>query len=227
MVRMRRLRARIGHHDSAQQFQALGVDVFLGDAVFVDHRTVKVADATLKFTKAVVATGTRAARPPVDGLEAAGYLTNETVFNLTERPRRLLVIGGGPLGCELAQAFARLGCEVIIAGREPYFLPGEERDAAKILANALRRDGIEVRLNTEVASVIKVDGEKRARLVNDHHEAWVAVENPDGVARGVSSLEVDGVRHEASAGIPLADDGEKHRVHVVLGGAPQRERNAP
>ena len=149
MERMRRLRAHISRHDSVPRFQALGVDVFLGDAAFADRHTVEVAGATLKFKKAVVATGTRAARPPIEGLEAAGYLTNETVFNLTERPRRLLVIGGGPLGCELAQAFARLGCNVIMTNREPYFLPGEERDAAEILADSLR-DGIEVRLNTEV-----------------------------------------------------------------------------
>lgn len=86
---------------------------------------------------------------PFEGLAAAGYFTNATVFNLTERPRRLLVVGGGPLGCELAQAFARLGSEVIIAGREPHFLPGEERDAAEVLADALHRDGIDVRLNTK------------------------------------------------------------------------------
>ena len=229
MERMRRLRARISHHDSAQRFQALGVDVFLGDAAFVDRRTVKVADATLKFTKAVVATGTRAARPPIDGLEAAGYLTNETVFNLTERPRRLLVIGGGPLGCELAQAFARLGCEVIIAGREPYFLPGEERDAAEILANALRRDGIEVRLNTEVASVIKVDGEKRALLMNDHHEAWVAV---DEILVGVGrvpnvealNLEAAGVEYDVERGVRVNDYLQTSNRRIYAAGDVALER---
>ena len=210
MERMRRLRAIISHHDSAQRFQGLGVDVFLGDAAFVDRRTVEVAGATLNFKKAVVATGTSAARPPIEGLEATGYLTNETVFSLTERPRRLLVIGGGPLGCELAQAFARLGCEVIIAGREPYFLPGEERDAAEILANALRRDGIEVRLNTEVTSVTHRGGEKHVRLVNDHQEATVAV---DEILVGVGrvpnveglNLEAAGVEYDHEHGV-LVDD---------------------
>jgi pyruvate/2-oxoglutarate dehydrogenase complex dihydrolipoamide dehydrogenase (E3) component len=229
MERMRRLRARISHHDSAQRFQALGVDVFLGDAAFVDRRTVKVADTMLKFTKAVVATGSRAARPPIEGLEAAGYLTNETVFNLTERPRRLLVIGGGPLGCELAQAFARLGCEVIIAGREPYFLPGEERDAAEILANALRRDGIEVRLNTEVANVITVDGEKRARLVNDHREEWVAVDeilvgvgrvpNVDGL-----NLEAAGVEYDVEHGVLVNDFLQTSNRRIYAAGDVALER---
>src|SRR6185503_13324497 len=161
--------------DSAHRFRSLGVDVFLGEAAFVDRRTVEVAGARLKFKKAVIATGSRAARPPIEGLEEVGYLTNETVFNLTARPRRLLVIGGGPLGCELAQAFSRLGCAVTIASHEPYFLPGEERDAAEILAHALRRDGIDVRLNTDVKSVVCEGGEKRARLVNYDQDVTVAV----------------------------------------------------
>src|SRR6185436_6460269 len=135
----------------------------------------EVAGATLKFKKAVIVTGSRAARPPIEGLEEVGYLTNETVFNLTARPRRLLVIGGGPLGCELAQAFARLGCEVIIANREPYFLPDEERDAADILADALRRDGIEVRLDTEVKEIISRNGQKHATLVSYDWVDTVAV----------------------------------------------------
>ena len=210
MERMRRLRAHLSRHDSARRFQAMGVDVFLGDAAFVDRRTVEVAGARLKFTKAVVATGTRADRPPIEGLAEAGYLTNESVFNLAERPRRLLVIGGGPLGCELAQAFARLGCEVIIANREPYFLPGEERDAAEILADALRRDGIEVRLNTEVKRVTQRDGEKRVHLANDKEEATVAVDqilvgtgrvpNVEGL-----NLEAAGVEYDHDHGVRVND----------------------
>ena len=93
--------------------------------------------------------------PPIDGLEEAGYLTNETVFNLTERPRRLLVIGGGPLGLRVGAGVRTARLRGDHRAREPYFLPGEERDAAEILADALRRDGIEVRLNTEVASVAR------------------------------------------------------------------------
>ena len=210
MARMRRLRASISHHDSAQRFQGLGVDVFLGDAAFVDRRTVQVAGATLAFQKAVVATGTHAARPEIEGLEAAGFLTNETVFNLTERPRRLLVIGGGPLGCELAQAFARLGCAVVIAESEPYFLPGEERDAAEILATALRQDGIEVRLNTEATSVTRRGAEKHVRLVNDHQESTVVVDeilvgagrvpNVDGL-----NLEAAGVAYNREQGVLVND----------------------
>ena len=210
MEHMRRLRARISRNDSAKRFQAMGVDVFLGNGAFADRRTVAVAGATLRFTKAVIATGTRAARPAIEGLEAAGYLTNETVFNLTKRPRRLLVIGGGPLGCEMAQAFARLGCEVIIANRERFFLPGEERHAAEILADALRRDGIEVRLNTQVKSVALEGVAKRVCLVNDNQESTVVV---DEILLGVGrvpnveglNLEAAGVEYDHERGVRVND----------------------
>ena len=222
MDRMRRLRAHISRHDAARRFRALGVDVFLGDAVFADRRTVEVAGATLRFQKAVVATGARAACPGIEGLDTAGYLTNETVFNLTERPRRLLVIGGGPLGCELAQAFARLGCTVIIANRERYFLPSEERDAAEILADALRSDGIEVRLNTEVTRVTLGGGEKRVCLVDDGQEATVAV---DEILAGVGrvpnveglNLEAAGVAYDHAHGVQVNDylQTSNRRIYAV------------
>lgn len=208
MERMRRLRAQISRKDSVRRFEALGVDVFLGDGAFADRRTVEVAGATLRFQRAVIATGSHAAHPPIESLAAAGYLTNETVFNLTERPRRLLVVGGGPLGCELAQAFARLGSEVVIAGRETYFLPGEERDAAEVLADALRRDGVEVRLNTEVQGVSRHDGEKLVRLVNDGQETTVAV---DEILVGAGRVpNVEGLNLEA-AGV---DYDHEHGVRV-------------
>ena len=176
MERMRRVRARISYHDSAERFRELGVDVFLGEASFADPRTVKVAGAKLYFKKAIIATGTHASRPAIEGLLEAGYLTNESVFNLTERPRRLMVSGGGPLGCELAQAFCRLGCDVTIVHRTPQFLPGEDRDAAQILAQALGKDGIQVRLNTEVTKVAKSGREKRVHLRSDDYESVVEVD---------------------------------------------------
>src|SRR6185436_10001474 len=210
MERMRRVRAHLGRDDSAHRLRGLGIDVFFGAAAFLDRRRVAVGDATLAFDKALIATGSRAARPDVEGIEAAGYLTNETVFNLTTRPRRLLVVGGGPLGCELAQAFARLGCAVTIAAHEPYFLPGEERDAAEILAHALRRDGVDVRLNTDVRSVTVAAGEKRARLVNYDQDVTVAV---DEILVGAGrvphveglNLEAAGVDYDPRQGVRVND----------------------
>ncbi len=114
MERMRRIRAGLSPIDSAARFRGLGVDVFLGAGAFTGRDTVAVGGATLRFKKAVIATGARAAAPAIPGLAETGYLTNETVFSLTALPRRLAVIGGGPIGCELAQAFARFGAQVTL-----------------------------------------------------------------------------------------------------------------
>ncbi|MCH6568437.1 MAG: FAD-dependent oxidoreductase, partial [Nitrospinae bacterium] len=134
MERMRRIRSRISAHDSARRFkEEFGVDIFLGGARFAGPETVEVEGTPLRFKRAVIATGARPVEPPIDGLHEAGYLTNETVFSLTERPGRLLVVGGGPLGCELAQAFRRLGSEVILVERPPQLLIREDPDAARIL----------------------------------------------------------------------------------------------
>jgi pyruvate/2-oxoglutarate dehydrogenase complex dihydrolipoamide dehydrogenase (E3) component len=154
MERMRRLRARISHHDSAQRFQSeLGVDVFLGHARFTGPDRIEVDGKTLRFKRAVVATGARPTHPPIAGLAEAGFLTNETVFSLTERPPRLAVLGGGPIGCELAQAFRRLGSTVTIIEMGSQFLPREDQDAAVLLTAAFKRDGVDVRLNTRLKSV--------------------------------------------------------------------------
>ncbi|MES1260807.1 MAG: FAD-dependent oxidoreductase, partial [Acidobacteriota bacterium] len=103
MERMRELRSLISANDSAERYRAQGVDVFLGSGGFIDTETAQVGDARLRFKRAVIATGARAGIPEIPGLAEAGFLTNETVFTLTELPRRLAVIGAGPVGCELAQ----------------------------------------------------------------------------------------------------------------------------
>ncbi|MBP0005628.1 MAG: mercuric reductase [Cyanobacteria bacterium SBC] len=155
MERMRRLRSSISPHDSAQRFQQLGIDVFLGNGRFAGDNTVRVSNKTLKYHKAVIATGARAVRPKIPGLEEAGYLTNETVFNLTECPRRFAVIGGGPIGCELAQAFHRLGSQVMLIHRGPHLLNREDPDAAAIVQNTFVREGIELVLGCEPTRVEK------------------------------------------------------------------------
>ncbi|MGB3516270.1 MAG: mercuric reductase [Elainellaceae cyanobacterium] len=153
MARMRQLRAGISHHDSADRFQGIGVDVFLGDGAFVDSNTVVVQGQRLTFKKAVIATGARAVRPSIEGLAEAGFLTNETVFNLTERPQRLAVIGGGPIGCELAQAFHRLGCQVVLFHRGEHLLNKEDPDAAAIVQQAFIQDGIQLVLGCDLQRV--------------------------------------------------------------------------
>ena len=149
LSRMRRLRARISRNDSALRLREHGVDVFLGAARFVARDAVEVAGARLFFKRAIIATGGRAAAPSdVPGLREAGFLTNETVFSLTAAPRRLLVVGAGPIGCELSQAFRRLGSEVTLIG--PRLLPREDRDAAALVEQALRRDGVRLELDARL-----------------------------------------------------------------------------
>src|SRR5258708_25730433 len=153
MQRMRRIQARLSRVDSIDRLSAAGVDVFFGEARFTAADALTVDGARLRFKKAMIATGARPDTPAIPGLVEAGFLTNENVFDLTELPRRLLVIGGGPLGCELAQGFCRFGAQTTIAQAMPLFLPKEERDAAQLLSDAFVRDGLEVRLNTEAVRV--------------------------------------------------------------------------
>ena len=154
MGRMRRIRAEIGRDDSAERFREAGVDVYLGEGRFVSGRAVAVTgsagDRELRFRRAVVATGARPQAPPIAGLERCAYLTNETVFALTERPGRLAVIGAGPIGCELSQAFARLGSRVTTFDVLPGILPREDPDAAALVEGALRRDGVELALGARI-----------------------------------------------------------------------------
>jgi pyruvate/2-oxoglutarate dehydrogenase complex dihydrolipoamide dehydrogenase (E3) component len=161
MQRMRRLRAQIAREDSAHRFRdELGVDVYFGEARFVDRESVEVAGRRLRFRKAVIATGARAAAPPIEGLAEAGYLTNETAFDLTERPRRLGVIGAGPIGCELAQAFQRLGSEVVLFDVSPQLLPREDADAASILEARLRREGVRLVLGATLERIERRGSER-------------------------------------------------------------------
>lgn len=154
MSRMREIRARISPTDSVQRFsEELGVDVFLGEARFAGGDVVTVGDTRLRFKKAVIATGARAFVPPIPGLADTGYLTNENVFDLRELPARLIVLGGGPIGCELSQAFRRFGSEVTMVEMADQFLGREDGDAAAILYESMRRDGVDVRLSTRLTRV--------------------------------------------------------------------------
>ena len=169
MERMRRLRAGISAHDSAQRFKKLGIDVYIGNGRFVGPSAVEVGDKRLEFNRAVIATGARAADLPVPGLKEAGYLTNETVFTLTALPRRIAVIGAGPIGCELAQSFARFGSEVYLIEAVHGIMPNEDPDASEIVRRSLmERDGIKLMCCGKELKISKADGGKRLTL--DSHE---------------------------------------------------------
>ncbi len=200
MERMRRLRAHISHHDSAERFRDLGVDIFLGDGRFSGSRMIQVEGKTLNFKKAVIATGARAVHPSVEGLAEAGFLTNETVFSLTECPRRLAVVGGGPIGCELAQAFHRLGSRVTLIEMSSQFLAREDPEASGLLAETFRREGIDVRLNTRLEKVSSTDTEKQLHLESGGNKEVLGVEEIFvGVGRAPNvenlNLEAAGVKY--------------------------------
>jgi pyruvate/2-oxoglutarate dehydrogenase complex dihydrolipoamide dehydrogenase (E3) component len=153
MERVRRVRAELSASDSAERFRSLGVDVFLGEGKFVNENTVEVNGAGLRFGRCLIATGARAAVPDIPGLKESRWFTNETVFTLTELPKRLLVVGGGPVGCELGQAFARLGSHVTIVAREGRLLPNDDYDAGELLTNLFRQsEGIDIRTGVETAA---------------------------------------------------------------------------
>ncbi len=157
MERMRRIRAAISRDDAAARFRDAGVDVYLGEGRFLSDRAVSVTgaagDRELRFRRAVIAAGARPQAPPIPGLDRTDYLTNETVFSLTERPERLAVIGAGPIGCELSQSFARLGSRVTTFDLLPGILPREDPDAAAVVERSLRRDGVEFALGVRIEEV--------------------------------------------------------------------------
>jgi pyruvate/2-oxoglutarate dehydrogenase complex dihydrolipoamide dehydrogenase (E3) component len=156
--RLERVTARIAAYDSPERLGRAGIAFFAGHARFDSPASLTVGSTRLAFDKALVATGARAATASIPGLTDGGFLTDESVFSLEELPPRLAVVGGGPLGCELAQAFCRLGSHVTIIQDEAKFLPREERDAAQILAESMARDGVDIFLNTTVVGARPVDG---------------------------------------------------------------------
>lgn len=153
MERMRRLRSNISPNDSAQRFADLGVDVYFGQGSFAGENTITVTRdggsvSNLQFKKAVIATGARAAAPPIPGLDTVNYLTNENLYSLTELPKRLAIIGSGPIGSEMAQTFARFGSEVLLFERGNHILSREDPEAAAIVQAEFERDGVRLMLNS-------------------------------------------------------------------------------
>ena len=203
MERMRRLRAGIAPIDSARRYtEKLGVDVFIGKGTFTGKNTIEVNGKTLTFVKAVVATGGTAAIPNIPGLRQAPYLTNATVFNLTELPARLGVIGAGPVGIELAQAFQRFGSQVTVFSRSDRILPKEDPEAARIVENSLRRDGVTFAYNANYKGVESRGGKPPVTLVVENGSAERTLE--------FDALLVATGRKPAVKGLGLEDAGVEY-----------------
>ena len=208
MERMRRLRAEISPNDSVERFAKMGIDVYLGQGRFVPKNSVEVAGRKLEYAKAVIATGARASAPPIPGLAEAGYLTNETLFELTELPKRLAVIGAGPIGCEMAQAFSRFGAEVTVLELAEHALPREPAHVASIVQSALKRDGVELITGCTTTNITRGPAEKTI-----HYEAGGYTETVEvdeilmsvGRAPNVEGLglETVGVEFDARVGVKV------------------------
>jgi pyruvate/2-oxoglutarate dehydrogenase complex dihydrolipoamide dehydrogenase (E3) component len=150
MRRVRDTQAALAPHDSAERMTSLGVEVLMGAAAFTGPRELAVGDRTVRFKRAVIATGSRPAVPAIPELRDRPYLTTDTVWDLSTQPRNLLIVGGGPAGCELAQAFARFGTQVTLVERAPHLLPRDEADAGDVVARRLTRDGVRVLTSASV-----------------------------------------------------------------------------
>ncbi len=159
MARMRRLRADLSAADSVARFADLGVDVFLGHGRFINPAELEVAGQRLRFRRAIIATGGRPAVPSWAGLAEGEYLTNESVFSLAELPRSMVIVGAGPIGCEMAQTFARFGSRVTLMDLAPRVLPRDDPDAAELVARALVADGVTLELGVRIERVVTAGGE--------------------------------------------------------------------
>ena len=224
MTRMRRIRAEISPHDSARRFRdELGVDVFFGAGSFTGPDKIVVEGKLLRFKKAVICTGARAATPSFPGIGDIGYLTNETVFSLTELPPSLAVIGSGPIGCELAQGFARLGSLVTIIERGSHILPREERDAGEILKNAFIRDGVNLALDTKTISVAR-NGNKKIIIAKHEGKSIeiVADEILVGVGRTPNDeglgLKSAGIAYDPQQGVTVNEKLQTSNPRVFAAG---------
>lgn len=210
MERMRRLRAEISPVDSAQRYTDMGVDVFLGQATFVSNDTVEIAGQELRFSKAIVATGARATTPPIPGLKEAGCLTNETLFSLTELPKRLAIVGAGPIGCEMAQAFARFGSDVTLLEQAPRILPREDPEAAGIVASALAKDGVRTICEARIDHIERRGDERVLNLEPANNKTDLTVDQilvGAGRAPNVEDLGLEnaGVEFDTRSGVRVDD----------------------
>ena len=151
-------------HDSRERFEALGCEVITGEARFATPSQVEVADKKITARHFVIATGSYPWIPPIKGLQRAGFLTNEDMFSLPSLPKSMIVLGGGPIGVEMAQAYARLGSEVTIVEMAPRLLPRMDADASMILADVLTTEGVSIIVDNEVTEVVERGSVKQLTL---------------------------------------------------------------
>lgn len=204
MERMRRIRAEISFHDSAQRFRDLGIDLFLGEGQFTGKNRFAVDGRTIEFSKAVIATGSRAAAVPIPGLAEVGHITNEGVFELTQLPKRLAIIGAGPIGAEMAQAFARFGSRVTVFDLLPTIGGLRDPEGIALVRHALEADGVQFYLESKTEKVECTDGKK---IITFQHNGQVQTLAVDEILLAAGRQpNVEGLNLEA-AGVKYSKKG--------------------
>jgi pyruvate/2-oxoglutarate dehydrogenase complex dihydrolipoamide dehydrogenase (E3) component len=218
MRRMRERRADISPHDAAERVTAAGVDVFFGDARFSGRASVTVDGQTLEFRRAVIATGGRPAVPDIPGLREVPYLTSDTLFSLTEQPRRLAVVGAGPIGCEMAQAFARLGSDVTLIDQAAQVLPHEDAEAAAIVARRLRADGVTLLLGATIRAASHAGLDVNTGAPSGAAAGREGLSSGAGLAAGAASG--SGAGFAGAAGLPPSRNASADHRSLSVGGQP-------
>jgi len=207
-------REHIREHENADYFRKQGMSVVLGTAVFSSKKEVTVNSKKYEAKRIVVATGSRPFVPPIKGLDVITYHTNETIFDIATLPEKLLVVGGGPIGTELGQAFQLLGSEVHVVQNSDMLLGREDKDMAKIVMNELEQDGMTLHLKKQVQEIIVKDGKKIA-LLKDSNANVTELEFSDILIATGRQLNIENLGLEA-AGIEKTKDGRKLIVDDYL-----------
>ena len=167
MGRVHNVIKKVAPHDSIERYTKLGVDCFTGSAKILSPHEVEVNGKTLTTKNIIIATGARPAIPPIPGLDQVDYLTTDTIWNLNKLPKKLMVMGGGPIGCELAQCFVRLGSEVTIVEMLPDILIREDEEASRMVRQKFIAEGIDVRINSKCKEVVVQDGKNYMLVEKD------------------------------------------------------------
>ncbi len=224
MKRLREVRTRISKHDSAERIVKEGIDLYFGKGYFTSADSLAVGDKTLMFRRAIIASGATTFIPPIEGIDNCGYITNESIFNIQEIPATLMILGGGPLGCELALAFSRLGSRVTIIQRGHQFLPREDPDAADIVAEVFHKEGIEIMFNSQLKAIKVRDGFKEALIETEGQGEHLCRVKEFLLATGRTpdldglGLEIAGVEYDKRKGIKVKDDLQTTNQRIYAAG---------
>lgn len=225
MRRMRQRRAVISPHDSAKRFTEMGVDVFFGEGRFTSGSQIEVDGKRLSFRKACIATGGRPRVPDLPGIESVEYLTNENLFSITKLPETLVVVGGGPIGCEMAQTFARLGSQVTLIHRGLRIMDKEDPAASQIVHQALTADGVKILIETDVAE-IRQESDKRHLKIKSKQTSTTSDLEADQILFSTGrvpnvlnqGLEQAGIDFDQSTGIVVNDKLRTTNKNVYAAG---------